>query len=104
MHFLTDTLQILSATTLIGLLIAIAFLIREEHSKLLPEAIRIRNLAIIPAALWLISSLGFLFVELANLLSIPISAAFDLRSCIGVSPFLFTAIGFDPAVIKKLID
>ncbi len=78
MHFLTDTLQILSATTLIGLLIAIAFLIREEHSKLLPEAIRIRNLAIIPAALWLISSLGFLFVELANLLSIPISEAFDL--------------------------
>lgn len=78
MHFLTDTLQILSATTLIGLLIAIAFLIREEHSKLLPEAIRIRNLAIIPAALWLISSLGVLFVELANLLAIPISEAFDL--------------------------
>ena len=95
MQFLTDThipgasetlnlitplvkdLQILSATTLIGLLLAIAFFIREEHSKLLPEAIRIRNLAVIPAAAWLMSSLGVLFVELANLLATPISESFD---------------------------
>jgi cytochrome c oxidase assembly factor CtaG/putative copper export protein len=78
MQFFVNTLQILSATTLIGLLLAIAFFIREEHSKLLPEGIRIRNLAIIPAAAWLLSSLGVLFVELANLLATPISEAFDL--------------------------
>jgi putative copper resistance protein D len=78
MHFFTDTLQILSATTFIGLLLAIAFFIREEHSRLLPEAIRLRNLAIIPAAAWLISSIGVLFVQLADLLVIPISETFDL--------------------------
>lgn len=71
-------LQILSATTLIGLLLAIGFFIREERSKLLPEAIRIRNLAVIPAAAWLMSSLGVLFIELANLLSTPIVDSFDL--------------------------
>ena len=71
-------LQILSATTLIGLLLAIAFFIREDHSKLLPEAIRIRNLAIIPAATWLLASLGILFFELANLLATPLSESFDL--------------------------
>jgi len=74
---LVKDLQILSATTFIGLLVAIGFFLREERSKLLPEAIRIRNLALIPAAAWLMSSLGVLFVELANLLVIPISDTFD---------------------------
>ncbi|CAB4674366.1 unannotated protein [freshwater metagenome] len=81
MNFLTPLvkdLQLLSTVTLVGLLLAIAFLIREERSKLLPEAIRIRNLAVIPAAAWLMSSLGVLFVELANLLATPIVDAFDL--------------------------
>ena len=71
-NFLTPVvkdLQLLSSVTLVGLLLAIAFLIREERSKLMPEAIRIRNLAVIPAAAWLVSSLGVLFVELANLLA-----------------------------------
>ena len=75
---LVKDLQILSATTLIGLLLAIGFFIREERSKLLPEAIRIRNLAIIPAAAWLISSIGVLLVELSNVLATPISESFDL--------------------------
>ena len=75
---LVKDLQILSGTTLIGLLVAIAFFIREDHSRLLPEAIRIRNLAVIPAAAWLMSSLGVLFVELANLLETPIADSFDL--------------------------
>ena len=74
---LVKDLQLLSAVTLIGLLLGIAFLITEERSKLLPEAIRIRNLAVIPAAAWLMSSLGVLFVELANLLATPISDSFD---------------------------
>lgn len=78
MQFFVNTLQIISATTFIGLLIAIGFFIREAGSKLLPEAIRIRNLAIIAAAAWLISSIGVLLVELANVLSTPISEAFDL--------------------------
>ena len=80
LNFLTPLvkdLQILSSVTLIGLLLAIAFLIKEEHAKFLPEAIRIRNLAVIPAAAWLMSSLGVLFVELANLLATPISESFD---------------------------
>ncbi len=71
-------LQILSATILIGLLLALAFFIREDHAKLLPEGIRIRNLAFIPAAAWFISSLAVIFVELANLLAIPILETFDL--------------------------
>ena len=78
MQFFVNTLQIISATTFIGLLIAIGFFIREAGSKLLPEAIRIRNLAIIAAAAWLISSIGVLIVELANVLATPISEAFDL--------------------------
>ena len=75
---LVKDLQILSATTLIGLLLAIGFFIREEHARLLPEGIRIRNLAIIPAAAWLMSSLVVLFVELSNLLATPIVDSFDL--------------------------
>lgn len=51
---LIKTLQVFASVTLIGLLIAIGFFIRESEAKLLPEAIRIRRLATVAASFWLL--------------------------------------------------
>ena len=83
--------QILSAVVLIGLLLSIAFFIREEHGKLTKEGLRVRTLASLAAAVWAMSTLGAMFLELAQILNVPIVETFDqlvLRS------FLFqTALG-----------
>jgi len=70
-------LQLISAITLIGLLLAIFAFIKEDHAKLSVEALRIRALALIAAAVWLVSTLGSLFIEIANLLSTSLVASFD---------------------------
>ncbi len=70
-------LQLISAITLIGLLLAIFAFIKEDHAKLSAEALRIRALALIAAAVWLVSTLGSLFIEIANLLSTSLVASFD---------------------------
>ena len=80
LNFLTPIvkdLQLISAVTLIGLLLAIFAFIREDHAKLSSEALRIRSLALIAAAAWLASTLGSLFIEIANLLSTPLVSSFD---------------------------
>jgi putative copper resistance protein D len=83
--------QLVSAITLIGLLIAIAFFIREEHGKLTKEALRVRTLARVAASVWAMSTLGAMFLELAAILNVSFVETFDhlvLRS------FLFqTALG-----------
>jgi len=70
-------LQLISAITLIGLLLAIFAFIKEDHAKLSAEALRIRSLALIASAVWLVSTLGSVFVEIANLLSTSLVASFD---------------------------
>ena len=70
-------LQLISAITLIGLLLAIFAFIKEDHAKLSAEALRIRALALIAAAVWLVSTLGSLFIEISNLLSTSLVASFD---------------------------
>ena len=70
-------LQLISAITLIGLLLDIFAFIKEDHAKLSVEALRIRALALIAAAVWLVSTLGSLFIEIANLLSTSLVASFD---------------------------
>jgi putative copper resistance protein D len=70
-------LQLISAIVLIGMLLAIVAFIREDHATLLPEALRIRSLALIAAAVWLVTSLGSLFIQISNLLSTSLVSSFD---------------------------
>ena len=71
------TLQVFSSVTLIGLLIAIGFFIRESEAKLLPEAIRVRSFATVAAGFWLILSINRIFVEITNLLGTNFSDVFN---------------------------
>ena len=65
--------------------------IREDHGKLTPEGLRVRTLARFAGAVWAMATLGSIFLELANILDVPLVNTFDhlvLRS------FLFqTALG-----------
>jgi putative copper resistance protein D len=74
---LVKDLQLLSEVILVGLLLSIAFFIREKKSKLGDEALRVRNLVAIVAAVWFMTTLGLIFLEVANLLDQPLVNAFD---------------------------
>ena len=74
------SLQLLSVITLIGLLLASAFFIKEAHGVLSKEALRINSLASIAATVWAITTLGSLFTEVSNLLAQPIGDSFDPTS------------------------
>ena len=70
-------LQLLSAVTLVGLLLAITFFIREEHGGLTKEALRVRTLARFSAAVWSMTTLGYMFMTLASILDVPLTQTFD---------------------------
>ena len=90
---ITKGLYLLSAITSFGLLMAIAFFIREEKGGLTPEAIRVKKLAHLATLVTLVTIVGMIVTELANLLGGSLLDAFDsttLRSFLSQ-----TAIGRD---------
>jgi putative copper resistance protein D len=71
----------------VGLLYAIGFLLHENRGKLLAESRRIKNLAQLATVIWLVTTVGGIFVELANLLGGGFLDAFNTSA---LSSFLFT--------------
>ena len=75
---LVKNLQIFSAVTLVGLLIAITFFIREERGKLSSEGLRVKTLARLAAVIWSVATLGVLLFDLANILDSSIGQTLNL--------------------------
>ena len=78
-------LNILASITVVGLLIASAFLIRERAGQLAPEALRLKSLASLATSIWIVTVMGQTFLEIANLFAEPLVNSFDpqgLRSFI----------------------
>ncbi len=61
-------LYLVAIIVAIGLTFAIGFLLGEDRGKLRPEAIRIKNLALLATIVWIVTSVGGVITELANLL------------------------------------
>jgi len=74
---ITKVLYLLSAITSFGLLIAIAFFIREEKGRLTPEGMRVKRLAHLATLVTLVTIVGATTTELANLLGGSLLDAFD---------------------------
>jgi len=74
---ITKGLYLLSAITSFGLLIAIAFFIREEKGRLTPEGMRVKRLAHLATLVTLVTIVGATTTELANLLGGSLLDAFD---------------------------
>jgi len=61
-------LYLVAIIVAIGLTFAIGFLLGEDRGKLGREAIRIKNLALLATIVWIVTSVGGVITELANLL------------------------------------
>lgn len=70
-------LTLFASITVVGLLLASAFLIRDEAGALSQEALRIKDLTSLATGIWLITIMGQTFLELAKLLAEPIVNTFD---------------------------
>ena len=98
---LVKNLQIFSGVTLVGLLIAIIFFIREEHGKLTAEGLRVRTLARLAAVIWWVATLGVLLFDLANILDSSIGQTLNLvvirsfisQTSLGTALFINLAVG-----------
>lgn len=86
-------LYLISIIAAIGLLFASGFFLHESRGKLSAEANRLRGLAILATVIWLVCTVGEIFVELANLLGAGFLDAFNGST---LSSFLSsTSIGRD---------
>jgi cytochrome c oxidase assembly factor CtaG/putative copper export protein len=74
---ITKGLYLLSAITSFGLLLAIAFFVREEKGLLTPEGMRVKKLAHLATLVTLVTVVGVIMSELANLLGGSLLDAFD---------------------------
>ena len=90
---LVRDLFLISIITSVGLLYAIGFLLPEIHGKLGKEGNRIKGLALLATVVWLVCTVGGIFIELANLLG---GGFLDSFNASALSSFLFsTSIGRD---------
>lgn len=74
---ITKGLYLLSAITSFGLLLAIAFFVREEKGRLTLEGMRVKKLAHLATLVTLVTVVGVIMSELANLLGGSLLDAFD---------------------------
>ena len=86
-------LYLISIITSVGLLYAVGFLVHENRGKLIAQSRRIKTLAQLAIVVWLVCTIGGVFVELANLLG---GGFLDSFNTSALSSFLFsTSIGRD---------
>ncbi len=90
---ITKSFYFISALTAFGLIFATAFFIREERGVLTSEALRVKKLGHLATFVTLVTVLGGVFTELANLLGGSLLDAFDSTT---IKSFLWqTTIGRD---------
>ena len=65
-------LELISSITLVGLAVTMAFLLPDNQGRLGREALRIKQLALIAGSVWVVTTLGSMFLVMANILDIPI--------------------------------
>mgnify|MGYP000536263226 CR=1 FL=1 len=74
---LNKSISLFAAFTLIGVLLALSFLLLEREGKLQTSALKLRSIGIILAAIWFLTSAFQIFLTLANILGTNLGGAFD---------------------------
>ena len=85
-------LYLIAIIVAIGLLYSMGFLIHEKRGRLSDQSVRIKNLALLATVVWLVCTVGGVFVELANLLG---GGFLDAFNSSGISFLTSTSIGRD---------
>lgn len=70
-------LSLVAGITAIGLLLAVSFLIEEEHGRITKEGFRVRDLIRFAFLVWFICIFGNVVLEISNLLAQPIGSSLD---------------------------
>ncbi len=74
---LVQDLYLMAILTAVGVLYAVGFLLFEEQGRLSKESERIKNLAVLATVIWLVTTVGGVVVEVANLLGAGFLEAFN---------------------------
>ena len=74
---LNKSISLFAAFTLIGVLLALSFLLLEREGKLQTSALKLRGIGIVLAAIWFLTSAFQIFLTLANILGTNLGGAFD---------------------------
>jgi cytochrome c oxidase assembly factor CtaG/putative copper export protein len=85
-------LYLVAIIVAIGLLYSMGFLLPEKRGRLGSQALRIKSLALLASVIWLVCTVGGVFVELANLLG---GGLLDAFNSAGISFLTSTSIGRD---------
>lgn len=73
-------MSISASIAVVGALLAMGFLLEDEHGKLSPASLRIRIVVFWAGVIWVIFATVNIFLTLANILGEPISAVFDVNT------------------------
>ena len=77
---LNKTLSLFAAFSLVGILLALSFLLVEREGTLQESALRLRSIGRALAAVWFLTSAFQIFLTLANILGTNLGAAFDANT------------------------
>jgi cytochrome c oxidase assembly factor CtaG/putative copper export protein len=77
---LNKTLSLFAAFSLVGILLALSFLLVEREGTLQESALRLRSIGRALAAIWFITSVFQIFLTLANILGTNLGVAFDANT------------------------
>jgi putative copper resistance protein D len=76
---ITKNLNLVSFIVSFGLLMAIAFFVEEKKGFLTEEAIRLKAIVRLTITIWIVTIVGSIFIETANIINSGILAAFDTQ-------------------------
>ena len=73
-------LSISASIAVVGALLAMGFLLEDEHGKLSPSSLQIRVVVFWAGVIWVVSAVCNILLTLANILGEPITSVFDVNT------------------------
>ncbi|HEX7404987.1 MAG TPA: cytochrome c oxidase assembly protein, partial [Candidatus Nanopelagicaceae bacterium] len=73
-------MSISSSIAVVGSLLAMGFLLEDDHGRLSPASLRIRVVVLWSGVIWVISAIANILLTLANILGEPITSVFDVNT------------------------
>lgn len=77
---LSKFMSITASIAVVGALLAVGFLLEDEHGKLSPAGLRIRSVVFWAGVIWVISVAGNILFTLANILGVSLGAVLDVNT------------------------
>lgn len=73
-------MSISASIAVVGALLAMGFLLEDDHGKLSSSSLRIRSVVLWAGVLWVLSAVANILLTLANILGEPVTSVFDINT------------------------